>query len=112
MLHTEKPTYALEDGRLALENHPVPEDRYRPLQRWLLDHSLVYGLILDRQLRASARDKKPEVARVDSGGPSNFRNSSSGSGSFPCGSMEMSTDHRMSPSKRAAVGNGACGSNS
>lgn len=40
MLHTEKPAFALEEGNLVLLNHPVPEDRYRPLQRWLLDHSL------------------------------------------------------------------------
>jgi hypothetical protein len=58
MFLTEKPSFALQDRRLVLLNHPVPEDRYRPLQRWLLDRSLVYGLLLDRWLRTSVLAKR------------------------------------------------------
>jgi len=50
---TQKPTFEWKNNQLLLKNHPVPRNRYKKVQTWLINHSYLYTFLLDQSLRIS-----------------------------------------------------------
>ncbi len=51
MWATQKPTFKLKNGVLKLRNHPVPKDKFRPLEKWMIKNSVFYKFIKDKLLK-------------------------------------------------------------
>jgi len=65
MWSTSKPAYILKNGEIALINSPVPDDKFRPIERWLVDKSYLYKFVKDKLLKMEEIRKykfKSEVA--------------------------------------------------
>ena len=64
---TQKPTFVFEAGQLVLANHPVPENRFRSLQSWLIDRSFLFKYFVEKMIVISEMQKVEleEKARHD-----------------------------------------------
>tara|TARA_B100000745_G_C20071583_1_gene365797 strand:- start:205 stop:903 length:699 start_codon:yes stop_codon:yes gene_type:complete len=51
MWGTQKPTYILKNDELVLINSPVPDDKFKPFEKWLIDKSNLYKFVKDKLLK-------------------------------------------------------------
>ena len=66
MWATPKPTFALENGELFIRNYPVPQNRFRSFETWLMTKSIFYRFIKNQLLKIEQIKKDRAFAQVKS----------------------------------------------
>ena len=65
MWATQKPRYVFANGGLSLKNYPVPKNRFRPMESWFIEKSIMYSFVKDRLLKLEQIKKEKENIYLD-----------------------------------------------
>lgn len=60
MWATQKPVYVFVNGKLSLKNHPVPKNRFRPIESWFIEKSMLYRFVKGELLELEQIKKDKE----------------------------------------------------
>lgn len=57
MWGTQKPAFIVSNDKLKLINSPVPNNKFRPFERWIVEHSILYKFVKDKLLKIEEINK-------------------------------------------------------